>query len=113
MSADNGIYIGKFGEEYRVIHAQAIENVEYEPDFHGFNAEWVARYYHSAPCFATKAEALALASQMEDEILSDDFCPILEYGISTINFGRPFAEFVQASKLSEEALKELDISGEV
>jgi hypothetical protein len=29
MSADNGIYIAKFKDGYRVTHAQAIENVDY------------------------------------------------------------------------------------
>ncbi len=31
MSADNGIYIAKFPEGWRVIHAQAIENINYYP----------------------------------------------------------------------------------
>lgn len=29
MSADNGIYIAKFPDGYRVIYAQAIENISY------------------------------------------------------------------------------------
>ena len=55
MSADNGIYVGKFPTvdpnnfEYRVIHAQAIENLSYEtPDNCDYSPEEVVRYFGQA-----------------------------------------------------------------
>ena len=45
MSADNGIYIGKFLDGIRVIHAQAIDNVFY-PD--GENAAAIVDYFGRA-----------------------------------------------------------------
>jgi len=102
MSADNGIYIGKFpkdiGHEYRVIHAQAIENLEFfdkEEDakkYAGENPRAIVEYFGGAPVYS-ETRAFHEAQRMEKEILSDDFCPILEYGISTITFKHPFAYY--------------------
>lgn len=100
MSADNGIYILESpredgqGYEYRVIHAQAIENIEYDANFHRlphgeFDDEQLINYFGRAEVL-DKESARELAFIKEEEILSDDFCPILEYGISTITMNRPF-----------------------
>ena len=93
MSADNGIYVGKFPTvdpnnfEYRVIHAQAIENLSYEtPDNCDYSPEEVVRYFGQAYPFSDEKRAQDSALRMEKEILSDDICPILEYGISSITF---------------------------
>jgi hypothetical protein len=94
MSADNGIYIGSFptqdgSTEYRVIHAQAIENVDYgstqEQDAYRF------LYFGGAEVFKTLDEtaALAEAHRQEAEILADPFCAVLEYGVNTLTFDRP------------------------
>lgn len=100
MSADNGIYIGVFptegGEvEYRVIHAQAIDNVDF-----GSTQEqdaYRASYFGGPNVFATKDKTAALleASRKADEITSDDFCGILEYGIQTLPFDRPLVSMTQ------------------
>jgi hypothetical protein len=89
MSADNGIYIGDFaGKEFRVIHAGAIENIEFEPpDGEQFNPESVINYFHCLQIFRTQQEALKYA-----HILSEDY-DILEYGISFIHFPKTFAEY--------------------
>lgn len=96
MSADNGIYILKSpkgkGFEFRVIHAQAIENINYEPDKGGFNTEQIKRYFDSAQVFSDEDQAWRKARDMAKEITSDEFCFILEYGISSISI--PF-EFPQ------------------
>ncbi len=89
MSADNGIYILKSpkgdGFEFRVIHAQAIENIEWEPDKEGYNTKQLRGYFGEAQVFTSDNEALREAGRMADEVLADDFCPILEYGISDIS----------------------------
>jgi hypothetical protein len=97
MSADNGIYIAHFADgEIRVIHDQAIENCWY-PD--GENAQAIVDYFGDAKAFNDPAEASECAFEKEKEILDGDF-PILEYGISTLRFSKPFQEYVQEAKKS-------------
>lgn len=95
MSADNGIYIGCFGDgKFRVIHSTAIENLNYKPNTDdGFNASEVVSYYGGAESRNTKEAAYALADTIERGILSDDMCPVLEYGISEIRFQHPFSYY--------------------
>lgn len=91
MSADNGIYIATFpnhsgGEEYRVTHAQAIENTKYD--------EYVRDYFENAATFASLNVARNYAFRLEQEILKDDFCPILEYGIVSLpKFTKPITDY--------------------
>jgi hypothetical protein len=82
MSADNGIYIAKFPDGFRVIHAQAIENIVYHPLRTKQWKKTMKEYFGKAPLFATKDEAVLYAHKMEEEILADGCCPILEYGVS-------------------------------
>lgn len=96
MSADNGIYIGHFANgEIRVIHAQAIDNLWYPQ---GENAEYIVRYFKDAAVFYDPIDAGKRAFEMEEEILSDDYCPILEYGISTLKFSKSFDEYQQDNR---------------
>ena len=97
MAADNGIYIGVFptteGKEFRVIHAQAIENCD-DIAFDGTSRTqeevdaYRVMYFGSAKPFKTIEEARTEAWRLHDEIMSSDF-PVLEYGISEIEFTRP------------------------
>lgn len=100
MSADNGVYILETskdsGKEYRVAHLQAVENVYWDyssrqssnsPDVCIQNAR---RMWKDAPVFVDRIEALRKADEIASEILSDGFCPILEYGISFIVVDREF-----------------------
>jgi hypothetical protein len=98
MSADNGIYIAKFptttgGVEYRVTHAQAIENTDYE--------EYVRSYFEDAAAFDNVSEAREHAFALEAEILADDYCPILEYGICSLEFPKPLTEYPKAPATKE------------
>lgn len=97
MSADNGIYIGKFPRandptifEYRVIHAQAIENCDDDPS--GKFPNWltdayVVIYYGNAPTHFTEREALDIAGRMLAKVDTED--GICEYGICSIEYTRP------------------------
>ena len=89
MSADNGIYIGKFPDGYRVVHAQAIEDIDYFPQGSKEELEIIKNKFGYSQVYPTKNEAVMKAHEMELEILSDDFCPILEYGVSFINRDLP------------------------
>lgn len=81
MSADNGIYILQTRDGYRVVHAQAIENI-YDGD--KFNLIWIAEYWGKCNLLKTEQEAWGEAKKLYDEIMDDDFCPIIEYGVQFI-----------------------------
>lgn len=89
MSADNGIYILKSpvengkGFEFRVIEAQAIENIM---DSYGVNSEHLIKYFGEAEVL-DEQQAHEKAFQMEHEIYQSEI-PILEYGIRTITIDR-------------------------
>ena len=98
MSADNGIYILETeGPEYRVAHLSAVENYLWDEEIKEMdygnmdNAIKNAReMWHDQTVHLDKASALAEAAKMEEEIYADDYCPILEYGISFIRIPRRF-----------------------
>ena len=115
MSADNGIYIINFKDQSRVIHAQAIDNLNWSfINFKGvdndFNKEdvgtWngdklvptriVEYFQRSLPMW--KEDAQRFACDMADEILSDDFCPVLEYGICEFDIDKTWNEIVEEAK---------------
>lgn len=104
MSADNGIYIAKFpkaegGFEWRVIHAQAIENCDDSPNYsQELTDAYRTVYFAGAESFDTEEAADAKARQMEAEVLADDFCPILEYGVCSFEFDRPLKLDIKAAE---------------
>jgi hypothetical protein len=55
-------------------------------------------YFRHAPVFHNIGKARQKAFEMEQEILSDDFCPVLEYGISTLRFSKSFAEYARLER---------------
>lgn len=85
MSADNGIYIAKFPDGYRVAHAAAIDNLDYYPEGSEERKQVLKDYFGDAKVFQTHEEAYSEAKRIEKEWVKDDedFC-FLEYGICTI-----------------------------
>jgi len=83
MSADNGIYIAKFPDGFRVAHAMAIENIDYYPKGSQERKDTLNRYFGASKVFQTKEEAILEGHRMEEEIMNSDY-PILEYGVSYI-----------------------------
>ena len=85
MSADDGIYIGHFDDGFRVIHAQAIENI-YE------DAATLRAYFGPALVWPTLDEAYAAAQHLDAELMQDcvneGFPFILEYGIQILELGK-------------------------
>jgi len=77
MSADNGIYIHKFKDGWRVIHAQAIENIYWWNTDEKDSSKWENRneinpkvlwdYFKKSPLFKTKKEALDYAEELYEE----------------------------------------------
>jgi len=75
MSADNGIYIlpspTPNGLEYRVAHAQAIENVDYDPMYE-------VLLFSKAPVYASEQEAVLAAFEKAKDY------DVLEYGVAML-----------------------------
>jgi hypothetical protein len=44
----------------------------------------IKQYFGEAQIFRTEQEALEEANRLYKEIMNDDFCPIVEYGIQFI-----------------------------
>ncbi len=113
MSADNGVYIGRFkhvecsrplvdergayydiedGYEYRVAHAQAIENCDYNSGFDSdIPKEVIDAYrvltYGSVPIFTDKDSAYRQAQELAK-------LQPTEYGISEIHYDVPFPHYI-------------------
>jgi hypothetical protein len=100
VSADNGIYILETGtgpsREYRVKHLQAVEDLMWDEgigdysenaDIHIENAR---KMWADCTVITSRREAFQEAQKLFDEIMQDDFCPIVEYGIQTIPVPRDF-----------------------
>lgn len=86
MSADNGIYILQSLDGFRVVHAQAIENLWYWEDGgnrEGMNPKYVSKYFGEAKLLADEAEAAKEALRLYKEITSEGYP--LEYGIVPIS----------------------------
>lgn len=77
MSADNGVYIAKFPDRYRITHAQAIENLSY-PMSDEEHKEYLESYFGKSKLYKTKEKALLAAHKLAENI------EILEYGVSYI-----------------------------
>jgi hypothetical protein len=112
MSADNGLYILKMKDQSRVGHFQAIENLWWSNLLLEMTADIVPTrvmeyYFFLDPL--TDDQAAKRAFELNKEILEDDFCPILEYGIQTISINKTWNELVEeAKKLIKKEIKFLN-----
>jgi hypothetical protein len=96
MSADNGIYIvssikddgfgysNKNNLEYRVAHAQAIEDCEENDENEDIVDVYRFMQFHDAPVFTEKKKAWEFAIKEAEKY------EFLEYGICSIDFNAPF-----------------------
>ena len=92
MSADNGIYIAKFLDGYKVIEASAIDNLDFYPKGSEENRKEWQSYFGKAKTFKTEAEAVHYAYELYRE------CDICEYGIVNLGEGVEFDPFNEAIK---------------
>lgn len=104
MSADNGIYILACKDQYRVIHAMAIDNLYWSFLKHNNNTELVptriVEYFGKSKYTRDINKAREIAFNMEKKH------PILEYGIRTINVNKTWKQIVREAK--ELAPKEIE-----
>lgn len=75
MSSDNGIYLAKFSDGYRVIHDQAIDNIFYHRPNTKVRKNVIKNYFKDSKVFKTKKSAIKKALKLEEEI------GYTEYGI--------------------------------
>ena len=103
MSADNGIYILKTKDQYRVIHAQAIENL-YHSHINSYNSELVPTRIieHYGDCRYTRDfdKAMKVATAMERR------SGYTEYGIKIFHINKTWNQIVKEAK--ELAIKEIE-----
>lgn len=81
MSADNGIYIVKFPDGYRVTYAMAIDNIDYFPIGSKERKQELKTYFGDSKIFATLEDAYSEAFKMEKQFRESEDCIYLEYGI--------------------------------
>ena len=100
MSADNGIYILKTKDgQYRVTHAQAIENI-YEDYYNNrYNPLEVVRVWGDCKYTRDMTKAYQIADAMQRKQYT-------EYGIKTFEYRKPWKYIVEDAKVKAESLKE-------
>lgn len=82
MSADNGIYIHKFKDGFKVIHAQSIDNIYWKRGKNKYNYRILKNYFKDAKLFKTEKEALKYAYKLYHKI--ETSFGFIEYGISEV-----------------------------
>ena len=102
MSADNGIYILEMKDQVRVIHTQCIENLWWSTlanrQITNFVPTQLVLYFGGVEPM-TLTEAHNKAREIYNEIMEDDFCPIVEYGIVDLKINKTWKQIVHGAKL--------------
>lgn len=85
MSADNGIYVAKFKNGWKVIHSQCVDgNIFYYRENTKARKKVIKTYFKDAKLLKTLEEKNNEIDKLYNEIMDDDF-PILEHG--TVDLG--------------------------
>jgi hypothetical protein len=104
LSADNGIYILKTKDQYRVIYAQAIENLYWNPldesSFDKLIPTRIVEYYGKSKYTHNKDIVRDIAFNMARKT------PVLEYGVREIIIDKTWKQIVKEAK--EQALLEME-----
>ena len=95
MSADNGIYILKTKDQYRVIHTHAIDNLTWTFIEREYNSKPVPtriiEYFGKSKYTKNRDEARDIAFNMEENNCT-------EYGIKIISVSKTWNQIVQEAK---------------
>ena len=85
MSADDGIYIHKFPDGWRVTHTQAIENISWKADKSGYNQKILKDYFSNSPVFKTRKLAWVFAIKLYQKAVKEGgLYGSPEYGVSEV-----------------------------
>ena len=77
MSADNGIYIHKFRDGWRVVHTQAIDNIYWHRGDKKYNYRILKEVFNKSPLFKKKGTAVAHAFVLASDTMT-------EYGVCEV-----------------------------
>ncbi len=110
MSADNGIYILKTKDQYRVAHLQAIDNVSWSI----IDGNWQNEKETRGKCVPTRViEMWGKCKYTRDENVAFKIAhkwasslPICEYGVNVITYNKTWKHIVGDAK--KYAQKEID-----
>lgn len=82
MSADNSIIVGKFNNQWRVIHCGADDNLTYNCHLYdnNYNYDEVYRYFKNAKRFYSEEAAFDYAYELEE------YYGYVEYGVYLTDF---------------------------
>ena len=103
MSADNGVYILKTKDQYRVIHAQAIENLYWTPLKNGLHGEFIATRLVEYFGHTRYTRDFDTAMRVANAIAKDKY---LEYGIVVLKIDKKWSTVLNEAK--ELAPKEIE-----
>ena len=110
MSADNGIYILKTKDQYRVAHLSAIENITWS----FIDGDWDCRFVPTrvvdmwGNCKYTRDanKALRIAYKMVKSL------PACEYGVNIITYNKPWKYILEdAKKYAKKEIQYLENNG--
>lgn len=101
MSADNGVYILKTKDQYRVIETQAIENIYFsfiEPEKLGNHIipTRVLEYWGNCRYTFNQETAMRVADRILKSVIED--YGVCEYGIRIFEYDKPWKKIVQDAK---------------
>lgn len=110
MSADNGIYILKTKDQYRVAHLSAIDNISWSI----IDGNWENKEETRGKCVPTRVvEMWGRCKYTRDESVAYRIAhrwasslPICEYGVNIITYNKTWKHIVEDAK--EYAKKEID-----
>lgn len=102
MSADNGIYILKTRDQYRVAHLQAIDNISWS----AIDGNWQNRKETRGRYVPTRiVEMWGDCKFTRDKNIADDIAkrwaeslPICEYGVSTITYNKTWKQILKDAR---------------
>lgn len=93
MSSDDTVIIGKFKNEIRVAHVMASENLDYRPNYHGYNEYYLHACFHNSRAIAFdydyEKDAMGYAQELLGNINKESGFPV-EYGIRIITVNGPY-----------------------
>lgn len=96
MSADNGIYILKTKDQYRVAHLQAIDNVLWSYARNGRQSRLVptrvVEMWGGGRFTRSREKALAIAYKWADRL------PVCEYGVKIIRYNKKWKDILRDAK---------------
>ena len=79
MSADNGVYVAKFPDGYRICHGFAIDNLWHYPAGSKEKLDTIVAYFGESEVYEQKSDAMSVASEMEENLWMDGI--MVEYGV--------------------------------